>query len=161
MKTDLVVVDTNVWLDYLLEDRPLHGESREFIVQAVQDEVSLVIPSHCLKDIFVLLQSIMKKANREAGAQSAEVAADVARTYAWACIDLIMELAAVCGSDESDAWLAARHRSIHNDYEDNLVLSAALRINARLLVTNDKALIAHSPVAAMDARTARLYLNAG
>ena len=51
------------------------------------------------------------------------------------------------GADESDVWLAKKHRGVHGDFEGNLVVAAALRADADYIVTNDEDLLKHSPVA--------------
>ena len=150
----IIVVDTNVWLDYLLGGRALHEPSKRFVVEAKRQDLPLVIPSHSAKDLFVIFQHQLKEANRADGQQPPETAALCARQAAWAALDLIMQLAAVGPSDQGDAWIAAKHRSLHPDYEDDLVIACAMRLNARLLVTNDKALIRHSPVATLSAQDA-------
>ena len=149
-----IVVDTNVWLDYLLGNRALHEPSKRFIVEAKRQDLPLAIPSHSVKDVFFIFQQQIKAANRVDGKQDAETAALCARSAAWSAIDLIMELATVGPSDQSDAWIASKHRSLHPDYEDDLVIACAMRLDARLLVTNDEAFIKHSPVPTLSARDA-------
>ena len=51
-------------------------------------------------------------------------------------------------------------RSVHGDFEDNLVLAAAERANATYLVTNDEQLIKHAPVTALTPHAALVYLRA-
>lgn len=51
-------------------------------------------------------------------------------------------------------WLASKQRSIHHDYEDNLVVAAALRSKVDILVTNDEKLRRHSAVAALSVEDA-------
>lgn len=150
----IIVVDTNVWLDYLLGYRSNHQSAKAFIVEARRQDLPLVIPAHSMKDIFFLVQQQLKAANRIDGKQSPEAAAQSARAVAWASVDLIMELAAVGPSDQGDAWIASRQRNVHDDYEDNLVVACAMHLDARLLVTNDKLLIKHASVPALDAQHA-------
>ena len=57
-----------------------------------------------------------------------------------------------------DALKAFGRRSVHGDYEDNLVVACAERCKARLLVTNDEKLIKHASVPAMTANDAFNYL---
>ena len=114
----------------------------------------MVIPSHSVKDVFFIFQQQIKAANRADGKQDAETAALCARRAAWSAIDLIMELATVGPSDQSDAWIASKQRSLHPDYEDDLVIACAMRLNTRLLVTNDETFIKHSPVPTLSARDA-------
>ncbi len=48
----------------------------------------------------------------------------------------------------------AKQRCLHSDYENNLVIAAAMRCNADLLITNDEELIRHCPVAALSVEDA-------
>ena len=41
---------------------------------------------------------------------------------------------------------------LHADFEDDLIIAAALRAEADYLVTNNEGLLRHCPVAALDAR---------
>lgn len=50
---------------------------------------------------------------------------------------------------DARVWLARKHRRIHEDFEDCLVLATAQRAKADVLVTSDEALLRHAPVAAL------------
>lgn len=54
--------------------------------------------------------------------------------------------------------MASKQRQLHSDYEDDLIIAAAMRAEADLLVTNDVKLCSHAPVAAMSVENARNYL---
>ena len=54
--------------------------------------------------------------------------------------------------------MASRQRELHSDYEDDLIIAAAIRAQADLLVTNDVKLRSHAPVAAMSVEDAKNYL---
>ena len=81
------------------------------------------------------------------------------RAAAWAAVSHILEVAEVVGSDYFDAYLAVKERALHDYYEDNLVVAAARRMEADLLVTNDVALIEHSSVPALSLDRATAWLN--
>jgi hypothetical protein len=93
------------------------------------------------------------------GLDSAGVAAQVpyedllAAAYAerqaeGGALEHLMQLAEFIGADYSDAWVAAKYRKLHRDYEDNLVVAATLRAKADYLVTSDERLLKHVPVPA-------------
>ena len=147
--SSIIVVDTNVWLDYLFGGRVGNTAASAFIAATQKAGASLVISPHSLCDVFFLTRQELKRANKLDGKQTPEEAATSARVAAWAAIDLIMELATVGPSDQMDAIVAAKNRSIHGDYEDNLVVACATRTKARWLVTNDRQLIQHCTVAAL------------
>ena len=157
--SNVVIVDANVWLDYFFGGRPGNADAVELLSQARRLDLSLVIPPHCMTTVFFIFQQELKAKNRQDGKLSPQSAAACARMAAWAAIDFIMELAAVGPSDHADALIASRHRYLHGDYEDNLVVSCAMRTNARLLVTNDEQLVKHSPVPTMTAEDAARMLS--
>ena len=154
MSSNVIVVDANVWLDYLFGARPKSADSKRFLAVARRNDIPLVIPAHSLKDVFYLTQKALKDANRRDGKMPPTEAAASARAAAWSAVDFIMELASVGPSDHSDAVIASRNRAIHSDFEDNLVVACAMRTDARMLVTNDEKLIRHSLVATLCAADA-------
>lgn len=158
-QNDVIVVDANVWLDYLFGDRPGNKDAARFFAQARCCGVSLVIPPHEVCNVFYIIQSRLKVQNKLDGKLTPEEAAASARAAAWAAIDLIMELATVGPSDQMDAIIAAKNRSVHDDYEGNLVVACATRTKARWLVTNDRQLIQHCTVAALTPEDACAYLE--
>lgn len=153
-----IVVDTNVWMDYLIGERKGNKAALEFFIEAARLEAPLVIAPHSMSDVFFLFQQHLKAKNRLDGKLPPERAAATARLAAWAAVDFIMEMATVGPSDHMDALMASKHRGLHGDYEDNLVISCAMRTDARLLVTNDEKLIKHSPVPTLCAEDARKLL---
>ena len=157
--SNVVVVDANVWLDYLFGGRPGNAAAVDLLYQAMRLELSLVIPPHCMATVFFVFQQELKAKNRQDGKLSPQKAADSARVAAWAALNFIMELAAVGPSDHADALMASKYRYLHGDYEDNLVIACAMRTNARLLVTNDVQVIKRSPVPTMSADDARRMLS--
>lgn len=50
---------------------------------------------------------------------------------------------------DARVWLARKHLRISEDFEDCLVLAAAQRAKADLLVTSDEVLLRHAPVVAL------------
>ena len=67
---------------------------------------------------------------------------------------VLSQLATPVPCDLSDIWMASKQRKLHSDYEDDLIIAAAMRAKADLLVTNDAKLCSHAPVAAMSAEDA-------
>lgn len=159
MQNTVIVVDTNVWMDYFMGSRKGNEQAVDFVEQALCLDMALVIPPHCLSTLFFILQQELKAMNRRDGKLSDENAALTARKAAWAAIDFVLELASVGPTDQMDALIASKQRALHDDLEDNLVIACAMRTNARMLVTNDEKLIKHSPVVTMNARNAAALLS--
>ena len=155
----IVLLDTNVWLDCYLPDRPNSAATRSFICVAQRNAVQLVYPVHVLKDVFYLIQSYLKRMAREKDTCTESDFLAVKRA-AWGCIENMRECAVAVGADESDAWLACKFRPLSEDLEDNFVLAAAERAKADFIVTGDMELIKKATVAAYTPQDALRYLEA-
>ena len=113
-----LLIDTNVWLDYFLARTNATRPIVEFLSRAAEAE-----------DIVI--------------ATLAEAIAGADET-AWACVRLIRQksIIASVGADEVfDSFVFKYH---HNDFEDDLMLGVANRIDADYVVTEDKNLIKHT-----------------
>lgn len=155
-----LLADTNVWLDYFLPKRPDHTEALSFISFVRERDHLLLYPAAIVKDVFYLTANTFKRDIRSKNGTLTEHDAAVAAEIAWGCVNAMREQATAVGADESDLWKACVLRSVHDDLEDNLVVAAAQRANATYLVTNDEALIKHTPVAALTPSDALALLQA-
>ena len=155
----IALVDTNIWLDNYLPDRPNAAQSRAFIMQARAEGVQLTYPVHCLKDVFFIIQAHLKQLARDKS-QLKDADGLAIQEIAWACIENMRELATAIGADESDAWKACKYRLLTNDLEDSFVLAAAERVPVDFLVTNDQRLLRKSTVNAYTPEDALLVLQA-
>ncbi len=154
-------IDTNVWLDYFIASRRGHAAAVAFIKLALREGVALLYTVATSKDLYFLVEREAKRLLREQhGAALSEQDAHVARDTAWDALLAMRSLACAVGCDEADVELACKHRALHSDYEDDLLIAAALRADAMALVTGDEQLLRHCPVAAMDATDARSWLEA-
>ena len=142
----LLLVDTNVWLDEFLPERPNRAASLTFFEEAVTADACLLYPSHIISDVFYFICNELKRAVRQQGDLLTEHDALAIRHIAWACIDRMRELGTAVGTDESDIWLASKWRTQNGDLEDNLVRAAAQRSGASLVVTNDRQMLAKAYV---------------
>ena len=157
MTRPALLVDTNVWLDVEF------GESgswpTEFLIAVRMSDARMGIAAHSINDIFYLIQRRIKLDDQRLGGTDSQRSAAAARIAAWAVVEHILEVAEVVGSDYMDAHLATEHRRIHDDYEDGLIIAAAMRMKADLLVTSDQALIKHAPIAALTPQDAIHWLE--
>ena len=158
-----LLLDTNLWLDYYLAMRPGHELACRLIERACNRNVELLYTVGGSKDLYYLVALYFKRAARAADATGAgelsPTQAQAATQTAWACVYHLDEIATAVGCDQSDVWMARKQRTIHHDYEDDLVIAAALRAAGTCLVTNDMQLIAHAPVAALTPADALAYLE--
>lgn len=159
MNKPALLLDTNVWIDLELEGAN-SGEVAALFLAAARRDARLGIASHSLKDVFAIVERRIKHAARDDDtATDPEALGRVARSIAWGVVEHILEQAEVVGADYSDAWLALKGRPLHDFYEDNLVVAAAKRMEADLLVTSDLRLLKHAPVATLSVIDARRWLE--
>lgn len=154
-----LLLDTNVWLDYYIGTRSGHDTAMALLKTACANDVGLYYAVHSSKDLFFLISAGLKRdARAQAGGELSESAANAATEAAWGCIEHLSQIATAIGCDISDVWVAAKQKQLHSDYEDDLMIAAAMRAHA-LLVTGDERLVRHSPVATMTAPDALTYLE--
>ncbi len=144
-----LLLDTCVWLDNYLGSRPGSVAAHGLIVEALKRDISLMYAVTTVKDFHYIVAQTLKRERRRAGEEVTEEAAGADNQAAWACVENMRGIATAVGMDASDVWLAEKYRTLHRDIEDNLVIAAAQRANADILVTDDHELIRHAPVAAM------------
>lgn len=147
---ETLLMDTNVWLDYFMGGRSGHGEACRLINAAIENDVRLLHASLSAKDLFYLVSAGFEHACRQQnGGVLAQEAATAARETAWACLQTLGVLSSPVGCDQSDIWVAEKQRVVHGDFEDDLIIAAAMRSNADVLVTRDEKFLRHCPVAAL------------
>ncbi len=144
-----ILIDTNVWLDAYIHTREGHPLARELLRYASENGIQLWYAMNSIRDVFYLTASSFKRDLRQQGIAVGEAEAAAAAQLGWSCINHMAKIACAVGSDLSDVWLATKLRSIHSDFEDNLVLSAATRANASCMISNDRQLLQHATVAAL------------
>ncbi len=155
------VVDTNVWLDYFIASRSGHTAADAFVKLSLREGMALLYTVATSKDLYFLIEREAKRLLREqADGILSEQDAHVARDMGWDSLLTMRSLACAIGCDEGDVEVACKHRVVHSDYEDDLLIAAALRADATALVTSDEALLRHCPVATMDPVDACRWLKA-
>ena len=139
-----LLIDTNVWLDYFLARTNATRPIVELLSRAAKaEDIVLFSSSLSVKDVYYILGRTMKADARREGALTPEAIAGADET-AWACVRLIRQksIIASVGADEVfDSFVFKYH---HNDFEDDLMLGVANRIDADYVVTEDKNLIEHT-----------------
>ena len=159
-KQTIALVDTNIWLDNYLGDRPGAAGSRAFLDRAFAERVVLCYAVTTAKDLFYIIAQALKAQTRDSGREVTEEVALAATETAWKCVENMREAAIAIGADEADLWLAVKYRPLVNDLEDNLIMAAAERAKADFIVTRDKGLLAKSTVAAHTPEDALIILDA-
>ena len=152
MCRSILLLDTNVWLDYFLGWRDMSPTSRRLVELALSQDCTLVYAVSSVKDVFYIVASEHRRLERAAEGSLGEGAVAAANAAAWGCVNALQEMACAVPLDHTDVWMASRQRVLHADFEDDLIIAAALRAKADYLVTNNEGLLRHCPVAALDAR---------
>lgn len=144
-----VVVDTNVWLDYYLPNRPGYEIARRALLAAFTRKISLLYAVTTAKDVFFLSSMILKRDGRRDGRVLTQGDALAIAELSWGFVANLGEMATAVGADNADVWLALKYKRVHRDFEDNFVIAAAQRAKADLILTTDDVLMRHAPVACM------------
>lgn len=156
-----LLIDTNVWLDYFLGRTNATEPITELFSRAAEaEDVALFSSSLSAKDVYYILGRTLKDDARRGGALTPEAIAGADET-AWACVRLIRQksIIASVGADEVfDSFMFKQH---HNDFEDDLVLGVANRIDADYVVTEDKNLIKHTNGICINAEQALRLVGEG
>lgn len=159
----LVLLDTNIWLDYYLAGREGHAASFAIIDFMLCHEMAPLYAVSSIKDVFHIVRLGLKRAALSDPHCSGKLTSSQlisAREGAWACVDHMQSIATAVGADSSDVAYAIKQKGIHPDFEDDLVIAACCRADVDLLVTNDERFLRHCPVAALDARDALEWMEA-
>lgn len=143
-----ILLDTNIWIDNYVGTRAACNSSRVLIDTCNQLGIQLLISITSLKDVYYLICLELKRESRK----KAETAANscAIEEVAWKFTQNAATLATIVPTDASDFHTARYFHEMHKDLEDDLILAAMERSSADYLVTNDKKLLLHAPVAAIN-----------
>lgn len=147
---ETLLLDTNIWLDSYLGNRPHHREVLRLMTMAISDGVELLYAVTSIKDVFYKVAASLKQTAREArNGELSNTDGKAANAAALGCINNMTQIATAVGVNTSDVWLALKLSRVHTDFEDDLIIAAAQRAQADYLVTNDRLLLRHAPVNAL------------
>lgn len=144
---EMILLDTNVWVDSYLGERPFHKNALSLMSNALDGGITLLYAVTSVKDVYYqVAMAVKQEARRENQGSLSQADAMAANAAASACVETMMDVATAVGLDASDVWLARKLQANHPDFEDNFVIAAVMRSSADFLVTNDQKLLLHSPV---------------
>lgn len=138
LRPKLLVVDTNVWIDYLLGKEPFCTEIVQLFGVASDKGVSLLYAPTTLKDVFYI---VPRQLRRESPSKDAVPEEQSRARIAWACVEAITRIATAAPQSMAECNLAWMLRHKHADLEDNLIIAAAETCNADYVITYDRRLI--------------------
>lgn len=155
-----ILLDTNVWLERYLPGRAQQATVNTLFDEMLAAECALAFPAQSALDVYQRVGREHKLWARKQGVLTDAMAKAIKR-LAWDCVDDMQALATPIPVDGSDFYLACKHRDIHNDLEDDLVIAACQKAHANYLVTLDRKLLAHAPVEAVTPSDMLELLRAG
>ena len=144
-----LLLDTNVLLDYADPDRSGHAAAFELVNAAYENGVELLVTPCSLKDVYYVSIAAEKRRMRAAGAEPTESDCAAINEYAFSLVEMLAENMAVLADAPNDPRMAVKLQGVHPDFEDNLLVAAAMNLQGCTLVTSDRQLILHAPVSAL------------
>ena len=141
------LVDSNVWLDAFVDRSRSHDAAASFLKKARLRNIPLFTAIEVTKDVYYLVSLELKRMQRAQTGTVTEPFANAVREAAWSCVSTMRRQSTIVAADMSDMVEAITLRADHDDYEDNLVVAAAMRAGATHIVSSDRQLQAHSPIA--------------
>ena len=144
-----IVLDTNILVDYLLGREPACSECKQLLLMHAACEHAVCVSPLSLKDAYYLVGMNLKRMERQASGHLDDSMAHAANEIAWACVRSLVESVLVLPVGRAEALQGLVYKSVHDDFEDNLVIAAAHSANADFVVTNDAALLRHAPIACL------------
>lgn len=155
----IVLLDTNVWVDYFDTARCGFSDAFALVDFCLQKDICLCYCTTSIKDVFYILNAVQK---RTASAEEGDISSERTRALgelAWGCIRRIYEMAApICITPEV-LCEAFNLKSIHADFEDDVILAAAKLAKVDFLVTNDHALLKKAVVPTLSTQDMLSYLQ--
>lgn len=140
------LVDTNVWIDFFIDRGRNHDDAVAFVLASQERGIPLFTPIEGTKDVFFAVACELKRLQRKEKGAITEQFANAAEEAAWSCLSTLRKHSVIVAADANDMIEAMVQRSNHGDYEDNLVVAAAMRASATHIVSSDAKFQRHSPV---------------
>lgn len=139
-RTETLLLDTNVWVAYVLAQEPGALTVRRLIELAKEDDITLAYAPTTLKDVFYIVPRSLRRDAIAAGTYEEGISF---RPSAWACVRAITDIAVAAPQSLIECEMAWSLRNVHRDYEDNLLFAAAETCNADYIVTTDTEFLKH------------------
>lgn len=155
-----VLLDTNVLIDYALGREPQGGACTELLGELIRRDKTVFVAAVSLKDLFYVVENYIKRqARADHGGALLPGDAAAATRIAWGCVERMLDIAMVPNLGYAECREACMLRGVHGDFEDDLVVAAALHMGADCLITSDERLMRHAPVACLTPQDALTLLR--
>lgn len=154
-----ILLDTNAIVDYLMGREPGCSDCKQLMLMHSNGEHAVYTTPLSLKDAYYLIGMQLKRMERQATGQLSESAAKAANEIAWQCIRVLADSILLLPVGRAESLQAFTYKSIHADFEDNLIVAAAQSTNMDYLVTNDANLARHALIACLSSSDMVALLN--
>lgn len=154
-----VMLDTNVVVDYLMGREPGCSDCAKLIAMHAICKCAVYIAALTLKDAYYLVSMQLKRMERKASGCLSEEMARAANDVAWSCVRQLVESTIVLPTGRAESLHALVFRSVHDDFEDDLVVATARSAGVDYLVSNDQRLVKHAPIACLTSSDAVALLE--
>ena len=143
------MLDAIIWLDCFLPSRGNQDLAWSILDEALKRNDEVLYATETAKDVFYNVARSLKAEERAMRGRVSDGQAQAINEAAWGVVGFMADVATAVGAEQAEVMLAHSLKSSHRDFEDNLLLAAALRAEADYLVTRDKSLVLHAPVTAL------------
>ncbi|MBP3893997.1 MAG: PIN domain-containing protein [Atopobiaceae bacterium] len=161
VKAPQIMLDTNVWLDVFVPGRAGSATATRLVRSAIEANATLLYSARIITELFYEIRRDAAEWVRASAGSVPKEAARLCHDYAWSCIEDLYQLAVAVGTDNADVQLALRYRTLSEDLDDNLMLTAAQRADVDYLVTSDRILLSKATVAALAPQDMLTVLETG
>ena len=127
-----LLVDTNVWLDYYLQ------EGKRLVELAEAGKIDLLYAPTTAKDVFYILPR--RLARRNANGINVSFA-----SASWACIEHMMQVATASPLSLAECEMARMLGKRMPDLEDNLIIASGETADVDYVVTSDRRMLEAMP----------------
>lgn len=132
-----LLVDTNVWLDYYLQEGAF-DEARRLVELAVAGKIDLLYAPTTAKDVFYILPRRLARRNANGVNVSFALAS-------WACIEHMMQVATASPLSLAECEMARMLGKRMPDLEDNLIIASGETADVDYVVTSDRRMLEAMP----------------
>lgn len=132
-----LLVDTNVWLDYYLQEGAF-DEAKRLVELAEAGKIDLLYAPTTAKDVFYILPR--RLARRNANGINVSFA-----SASWACIEHMMQVATASPLSLAECEMARMLGKRMPDLEDNLIIASGETADVDYVVTSDRRMLEAMP----------------
>ena len=132
-----LLVDTNVWLDYYLQEGAFDNV-RRLVELAEAGKIDLLYAPTTAKDVFYILPRRLARRNVNGINASFGPAA-------WACVEHMMQVATASPLSMAECEMARMLGKRMPDLEDNLIIASGDTADVDFVVTGDRCMLETMP----------------